>query len=364
MNRPGSKFLWLRGLAVLAAVVPLAGRAEAQRRPRVAEVTVAPSNAQAKAGEKTLFMASAFDASGNPLDVTFVWTSNNTAIATVDQNGMVTGVGDGTAIITARAGSGAAARMGQATITVTAPPAPVVPQGAAGQVTAPPTPRPDTAARAAGAGARPPAVAPRDTTPRAAAPVAPAAPPVLGPGSAALAKQPEGAGAAESLIVEPTSVRLPRGASRELLYHTIRANRQNAEKVPITFTVAAGGERLIRVDSVGTITALQDTGRTTLLIVVPTKRNIPPVVVSVQVGDTAAAAPAVVKGYLTVNAIPYATLSIDGVEIGDTPLVKKELAPGNHTVRLVRDGYKTETFTVKVEPGSETRVSRTLVREN
>jgi hypothetical protein len=47
--------------------------------------------------------------------VTFAWSSSNTAVATVDQNGLVTGAGNGTATISAKAGG----KTGTASVTVT-----------------------------------------------------------------------------------------------------------------------------------------------------------------------------------------------------------------------------------------------------
>lgn len=73
--------------------------------------------------------------------------------------------------------------------------------------------------------------------------------------------------------------------------------------------------------------------------------------------------PSAAVGFLTVNAIPYGTVSIDGVEIGDTPIVRRELSPGDHTLRIVRDGFRTEVVKVPITTGNEVRLSRTLVKE-
>jgi hypothetical protein len=67
-------------------------------------------------------------------------------------------------------------------------------------------------------------------------------------------------------------------------------------------------------------------------------------------------------GYLTVNAVPYGTVWIDGVETGDTPIVSRELTPGPHVVRITRDGYRSDSTTVTITAGNEIRLSRTLVR--
>jgi serine/threonine protein kinase len=66
-------------------------------------------------------------------------------------------------------------------------------------------------------------------------------------------------------------------------------------------------------------------------------------------------------GYLTVNSTPYGTVSIDGVEAGDTPVVGRELPPGQHKVRITREGFRPETTTVTITTGNEVRLSRTLV---
>jgi serine/threonine protein kinase len=76
---------------------------------------------------------------------------------------------------------------------------------------------------------------------------------------------------------------------------------------------------------------------------------------------TRPAAPSV--GYLTINAVPYGTVVLDGVEVGDTPIVRYELSPGEHAVRIVRQGYRTESDSVSITGGNEIRLSRTLVKE-
>jgi serine/threonine-protein kinase len=79
--------------------------------------------------------------------------------------------------------------------------------------------------------------------------------------------------------------------------------------------------------------------------------------------DTAPTASATTVGYLTINAVPYGAVSVDGVEIGDTPIVRRPLQPGTHTVSIARPGFRTETSTVTITPGNEVRVSKTLFRD-
>ena len=81
-----------------------------------ATVTVAPATASIKTGATTQLTASAKDAAGVATTTTYTWSSANDALATVDANGLVTGKGVGTVVITATSANGVA---GTATITVT-----------------------------------------------------------------------------------------------------------------------------------------------------------------------------------------------------------------------------------------------------
>src|SRR5881409_1461554 len=90
----------------------------------VAEVQVAPPSVTIRVGERTGLLATAFDRIGNVIPtVRIIWSSNNVNIAKVDNNGTVTGVANGVAIIEARVG----ARRGQAAIQVTGGSAPAPP---------------------------------------------------------------------------------------------------------------------------------------------------------------------------------------------------------------------------------------------
>lgn len=82
--------------------------------------------------------------------------------------------------------------------------------------------------------------------------------------------------------------------------------------------------------------------------------------------DTAAPAtepPKPVVGYLTVNAVPYGSVSVDGVEIGDTPVFRYELPPGEHDLRIARTGFRTDSLSATITANNEVRLSRTLVRD-
>src|SRR5216117_2055800 len=116
----------------------------------VAEVQVAPPSVTIRVGERTGLLATAFDRIGNVIPtVRIIWSSNNVNIAKVDNNGTVTGVANGVAIIEARVG----ARRGQAAIQVTggASPAPP-PAPPPGPPAPPPPPGQDLSGQPSGSG--------------------------------------------------------------------------------------------------------------------------------------------------------------------------------------------------------------------
>src|SRR5213075_3330308 len=123
----------IRRRLILALACCAPGAAAAQN---VAEVQVAPPTVTIRVGERSGLLATAFDRIGNVIPtVRVIWSSNNVTIAKVDNNGTITGVANGVAIIEARAG----ARRGQTAVQVV---------GGAG---ASPPPAPPAAAAAAAA---------------------------------------------------------------------------------------------------------------------------------------------------------------------------------------------------------------------
>ncbi|MCZ6761261.1 MAG: protein kinase [Gemmatimonadetes bacterium] len=68
-------------------------------------------------------------------------------------------------------------------------------------------------------------------------------------------------------------------------------------------------------------------------------------------------------GFITISATPFGTASVDGIEIGDTPVVRYEVSPGRHIVRIEREGFQTAVDTVNVRTRNETRLRKTLIRE-
>lgn len=72
------------------------------RQVPVASVSVTPPNATIIVGQSVAFTATALDAAGNPLTGRVIgWTSSNNGIAFVSSSGLVTGIANGTATITA-----------------------------------------------------------------------------------------------------------------------------------------------------------------------------------------------------------------------------------------------------------------------
>lgn len=251
---------WALAFAGVFAVALSPDAALAQRRPvRISSVELSPADAAIQVGQQQIFLPTAYDASNNPVaTATFTFQSSNVRIATVDANGIATGVAPGTAIITVRTGTGATAKSATATLTVNAA-GPVVQQEAARPQPVTPTPTP--------------------TTPVAARPA--------GVGFAAFECQPEGTGAAVGLTLSPLRITLVRGENKQLGCRAVRGDGETAARVPIVFAVMAGGERVARVDSVGLISAVGDTGRATVRAEVPGNAAIQPRQVTVDVrGDS------------------------------------------------------------------------------
>jgi hypothetical protein len=67
-------------------------------------------------------------------------------------------------------------------------------------------------------------------------------------------------------------------------------------------------------------------------------------------------APAVVEpGFLTLDAMPYATIRVGGDEIGDTPIIRHALPPGDHVVEVQFSTGEVTRMRVAIEPGDVVR---------
>lgn len=195
-----------RGLvAALALLAPRIAPAQ-----NIAEVQVAPPSVTLRVGERSSLLATAFDRIGNVIPtVRIAWSSNNVNVARVDNNGTVTGVGNGVAIIEARAGT----RKGQAAVQVIGGPAqpPPAPPGA------PPPPPP-----------------------------APAYDPLAG--------QPAGSGPAAALRLEPGVVYLLPSENTRVFPRALRPDGSPAAPVNVTWTSLR--PEIASVDPAGNIVAL------------------------------------------------------------------------------------------------------------
>jgi serine/threonine-protein kinase len=87
---------------------------------------------------------------------------------------------------------------------------------------------------------------------------------------------------------------------------------------------------------------------------VPARRTSPPV-------ERTPPAPQV--GYLTIDATPHGLLVVDGREIRDTPVIRLELARGEHVVEIRREGFQLFRERMMITTGNETRKRVTLVPE-
>jgi len=78
----------------------------------------------------------------------------------------------------------------------------------------------------------------------------------------------------------------------------------------------------------------------------------------------AAPAPALeAQGFLTIAADPFGEVYIDGVDVGQTPVVEYAVKPGRHSLRIEHAGFKTVTETVQVDASNTVRKRYTLLPE-
>ena len=69
------------------------------------------------------------------------------------------------------------------------------------------------------------------------------------------------------------------------------------------------------------------------------------------------------QGFLTIAADPFGEVYIDGVDVGQTPLVEYAVKPGRHAVRIEHAGFKPVTETVQVDANNTVRKRYTLLPE-
>src|SRR5216117_889111 len=198
--------------SLLLTVLAYPGALSAQN---IAEVQVAPPSVTIRIGERSGLLATAFDRAGNVIPtVRIIWSSNNVAVARVDNNGTVTGVGGGVAIVEARAGT----RKGQAAVQVV------------GAAAAPPQTPPGSPP--AGGQAQPPAT----------------------PGVDPFAGQVVGSGPAAVLRIEPPTVYLLPSENTRVSPRALREDGSPA--APVTVTWKSLRPDIASVDQNGVVVAL------------------------------------------------------------------------------------------------------------
>jgi uncharacterized protein YjdB len=218
-------------LSRLLAGTLFLGASSAAAAQNVAEVQVAPPSISIKVGDRYGLLATAYDRQGNVVPTTrAAWSSNNPQVAKVDNNGTVTGVAPGVALIEAKIRE----RRGQAAVQVTA------------------------------SGGAPPNVAPAGA---------------LDP----FGGQPPGTGPATALRIDPPSIYLLPSENTRVYPRALRDDGSPAAPVQVTWKSLR--EDIASVSATGTVVALAP-GQGTILMTGPNGLNATAPVV-VQTADFA-----------------------------------------------------------------------------
>ncbi len=116
--------LSFRFVAALVTLAVLAGCSSNSHPNRIKLITLSPASASITVGQTEQFTGTATTNSGQTItgsNMAATWASSNTAVATVDANGMATGVAAGSTTITATVQTGGGPVTGSASLTVTPP---------------------------------------------------------------------------------------------------------------------------------------------------------------------------------------------------------------------------------------------------
>jgi serine/threonine protein kinase len=65
-------------------------------------------------------------------------------------------------------------------------------------------------------------------------------------------------------------------------------------------------------------------------------------------------------GWLTIDSKPYATIFVDGKNVGPTPVLRLALTPGSHRVKAVTADGRQQRFRISIQPGREASRRRLL----
>lgn len=60
---------------------------------------------------------------------------------------------------------------------------------------------------------------------------------------------------------------------------------------------------------------------------------------------------------MSVNAIPWGSVYLDGRPIGNTPQLDVTVPPGTHRLRVERDGFRPYERAIEVAPGQRLRIT-------
>jgi len=83
----------------------------------------------------------------------------------------------------------------------------------------------------------------------------------------------------------------------------------------------------------------------------------PEIAVTPSAAPPSGAAPGADSGRLFVSATPWGQLYVDGRLVGNTPRANLPLAPGAHTIRVVREGFESYERSVTLAPGQVLRLT-------
>ncbi|MGH7676616.1 MAG: PEGA domain-containing protein, partial [Gemmatimonadales bacterium] len=70
-----------------------------------------------------------------------------------------------------------------------------------------------------------------------------------------------------------------------------------------------------------------------------------------------------VEGYISISSDPFASVFIDGVAVGETPVISYAVRPGRHAIRIERPGYRTINEDVQVDAGNTVQRRYPLIQE-
>jgi serine/threonine-protein kinase len=184
-------------------------------------------------------------------------------------------------------------------------------------------------------------------TPPAPAPAAPAAPatPI-----------------ASDVRITPATATLRPGATTTLAATPVDAQGQTVAAGPVVWSSSA--PRIARVDSGGRVTGVAPglamiearagavRGQAAIQVAAPATAQQPPQTPPQAPPAQQQAPPAAEFGFLSINADPAATVFINGVNVGETPIANYRVRAGTVSIRVEAPGYRVITERVQIEPGA------------